>query len=129
MLSRGVVGSAQKVLQHYRMLAKTLFDVKFGGGNTPSSGLLALVLALNVCRNVSAYGFGTMKRASLSTHTTRKFYHYFSHMMGQQAMDDVHSFRAESAMLASFGRTKRIKFCGLSKNYTFNVTLTPEEET
>ena len=121
MLSREVIGVSKALLKAYKSQVKDQLTVGFKGGDTPSSGLVALVIALNICSKVSLYGFGVVRRNFSRARYARKFYHYFSHMMGQQSEDEVHSFDAEIALMASLGQYRStINFCGISRelNYT-----------
>ena len=122
MLSREVIGTTKLLLKNYKAQAKEKLGVTFGGGDTPSSGLVALVIALNACSKVSLYGFGILKRTYSKSRFARKFYHYFSHMMGQQHEDEVHSFDAEIALMASLAQHRStVKFCGINRELNFTV--------
>ncbi|UPQ99779.1 sialyltransferase [Chloropicon primus] len=126
LLSREVIGVSKLLLKAYKVQAKVNLKVLFKGGDTPSSGLVALVIALNICSKVSLYGFGVIRRNFTRARYARKFYHYFSHMMGQQAEDDTHSFDAELALMASLGQARKtVTFCGINRET--NYTL-PEEK-
>ena len=121
LLSREVIGVSKLLNKAYKTQAKEKLKVSFKGGDTPSSGLVGLVIALNVCSKISLYGFGVIRREFRRARFARKFYHYFSHMMGQQAEDDTHSFDAELALMASLGQYRStVTFCGISRelNYT-----------
>ena len=79
------------------------------------------LINLCVCVVTERYGFGVVRRTFSKARYARKFYHYFSHMMGQQQQDDVHSFDAEIALMASLSQMRStVTFCGINRelNYT-----------
>lgn len=122
LLSREVIGVTKSLVRAYKTQAKEKLQVLFKGGDTPSSGLVALVIALNACSKVSLYGFGVIKRNFTKARYARKFYHYFSHMMGQQSEDDTHSFDAELALMASMGQYRTtVTFCGINRNLNYSL--------
>ena len=122
LLSREVIGVSKQLVKSYKMEAKEKLKVGFKGGDTPSSGLVALVIALNICSKVSLYGFGVLDRDFRRARYARKFYHYFSHMMGKQLEDDTHSFNAELALMASLGQHRStVTFCGISRELNYTV--------
>ena len=131
MLSRRVIKTAAEMLKAYRGQARGQLGVSFRGGNTPSSGLVALVFAFNVCSRVSIYGFGLLGKFD-RVKNNKKFYHYFAHMLGQRAMDEVHSFDAELSLMASLGQQSAqgggdaVRFCGFNKRIRYNVTSSDE---
>ncbi len=127
MLSREVIGLSKSLLKSYKSQAKTQLGLTFKGGDTPSSGLVALVIALNACSKISMYGFGVVRRNFTKARYARNFYHYFSHMMGQQKQDEVHSFDAEIALMSSLSKQRKtVTFCGINRelNYTSPANVT-----
>ena len=72
-LSSRVVSQARRVLVGYRVRLDREGFGPYYGGSTPSSGYIALFLALQLCKSVTAYGFGL----DADDGSDQK-YHYFS---------------------------------------------------
>jgi len=70
------------------------------GRDTPSSGLVAVALLLQLCEGVAVYGF--------SGTNDGKRYHYFKG--NRNYMNRTHSFSAERALLRALARDGRIQF-------------------
>lgn len=70
------------------------------GRDTPSSGLVGVVLMLQLCQRVAVYGF--------SGTNDGKHYHYFKG--NRNYMNRTHSFSAERALLRALARDGRIRF-------------------
>lgn len=71
-MSSRVIGAAHRFLVSYRERLAAAGFGPFDGGDTPSSGFIAVYLMLQACNNVTLYGFGLDAEDGQSQQ-----YHYF----------------------------------------------------
>lgn len=64
------------------------------GGQTPSSGLIAVFLLLQMCDKLDLYGFGRMK-------STKAKYHYYNGVGHRTIGSNVHNWNVENFLLKS----------------------------
>ena len=57
-LARNMVGAAEAMIKGYRRCVEAKRGVKYTGGNTASSGIVAVVVLRHLCHSVSLYGGG-----------------------------------------------------------------------
>ncbi|KAK3265987.1 hypothetical protein CYMTET_25366, partial [Cymbomonas tetramitiformis] len=77
------------------------------GRDTPSSGLVALFILLQLCQQVSVMGF--------SGTNDSKRYHYFK--SNRNYMNRTHSFTVERALLRALGKAGVIRFVEGNMDY------------
>jgi hypothetical protein len=73
-LSSKVIAHAHDLLVSYRQRLHEVGRGPYVGGDTPSSGYVAVYMMLTLCKHVSAYGFGldaTDGRDQVGAATTR----------------------------------------------------------
>ncbi|KAK3288213.1 hypothetical protein CYMTET_4298, partial [Cymbomonas tetramitiformis] len=105
MLSTRIVSVVRQLLQMYRVrLCKAGYG-PYEGGNTPSSGLVGAYLLVQLCKSVTAYGFGFPGEAQGKLTTG---YHYYR-MWGARSRGNLeaHSFDAELALMRELLSSKR----------------------
>ena len=111
-LSSRVIGAARKLLVAYRRKLESEGFTSIPGGNTPSSGFVGVYTLMQVCRNLTAYGFGLDNSVGRNQN-----YHYFhilspEHDKKKNSMNPTHSFHTEKLLLRSLASEGRIEFCG-----------------
>ena len=103
-----------------------LHTALYEGRDTPSTGLVAVFLMIQLCKKITVYGFTGMVRASSNTHIPKrctcldtcscgsgakvdgKEYHYFR--TPRNYMNRTHAFSAERALLRALARDGWIIF-------------------
>lgn len=78
----------------------------YGGGTTPTSGLVSTYLAIQLCHQVSLYGFGSSRDANTGQELP---YHYFS-TVGSRAKGNTesHSFETENRLMQELMSTRAL---------------------
>ena len=71
-----------------------------GGGGTPSTGLVAVFIFMNLCDSLTVVGFGASPGAN---------YHYFSGLGARESGNTVHSWSAEDALVRALARAGRLR--------------------
>ena len=108
----GAVGAAtSKAMREFRRQVRCgPMRKTFHGGNTPSSGILTVLMALTLCKRTTVYGFGNEPGGS-------KFgYQYYRFLNTERPGGDaVHSFDAEKALAMQLGRDGYVEFCSGSR--------------
>jgi len=105
LLNSRVVSVVRQLLQLYRVrLCKAGYG-PYEGGTVPSSGLVGAYMLLQMCRSVTAYGFGQPGEALGKRSTS---YHYYK-MWGARPVGNVeaHSFDMELALMRELLSAKR----------------------
>jgi hypothetical protein len=64
MIQQRVVSKSKALLATYRNCAASAGRPEFGGGRVPSSGLVAVYALKNLCKSLTAYGFGSHRDAN-----------------------------------------------------------------
>lgn len=118
MLSSRVVGAVRRLLVDYRTRLCQAGYGPYGGGSTPSSGLVAVVLMRHLCERVTAYHFGKVR--AFTPLADKQPYHYFSGKGMRTKPKPVHSFGAEDQLLDAL-----LRHSG-GTNLTFCVPTEPE---
>eukprot|EP00854_Cymbomonas_tetramitiformis_P029383 gene29383-36593_t len=111
-LSPHIIQNAHKLLEAYRAKVEATNRGPYFGGNTPSSGLVAVFAMLSLCRNVTAYGFGM----DAETNGASQEYHYFhlyspAHSKKKNSMNRVHSFDAERDLIHALSNEGIMTYC------------------
>jgi hypothetical protein len=57
-LNRSLVAAAEAMIKNFRRCIERKQKIKFAGGNTASSGMVAVVVLRHMCRRVTLYGRG-----------------------------------------------------------------------
>lgn len=83
----------------------------YEGGSVPSSGLVGVLILLQICKNVTVYGYGHDHPDDLQPRAVRVPYHYFSGFGSRSHGVAVHSWHAEEMLLHQLARENRITFC------------------
>lgn len=96
LLAPRIVTSVKWILKEYRLLlSKSSKNGEVdGGGQTPSSGLIAVFLLLQMCDKLDLYGFGRMK-------STKAKYHYYNGVGHRTIGSNVHNWNVENFLLKS----------------------------
>eukprot|EP00192_Tetraselmis_astigmatica_P009749 CAMPEP_0117658316 /NCGR_PEP_ID=MMETSP0804-20121206/5800_1 /TAXON_ID=1074897 /ORGANISM="Tetraselmis astigmatica, Strain CCMP880" /LENGTH=887 /DNA_ID=CAMNT_0005464831 /DNA_START=202 /DNA_END=2862 /DNA_ORIENTATION=- len=83
----------------------------YKGGQAPSTGLLAVLLAMRLCASVSVYGFS--HEISRDSSSSSWPYHYFSNFVDSAELraHPHHSFKLEGDLLAHFHRRNLLRLC------------------
>eukprot|EP00873_Tetraselmis_striata_P017416 jgi/Tetstr1/437680/TSEL_000238.t1 len=110
-MSSRVIGAAHRFLVSYRERLAAAGFGPFDGGDTPSSGFIAVYLMLQACNNVTLYGFGLDAEDGQSQQ-----YHYFhifspKHSKKKNSMNKTHSFNTERELLRALAQEKIATFC------------------
>uniref|UniRef100_A0A061R7H7 Cmp-n-acetylneuraminate-beta-galactosamide-alpha--sialyltransferase 1 n=2 Tax=Tetraselmis sp. GSL018 TaxID=582737 RepID=A0A061R7H7_9CHLO len=109
-LSSRVVSEARRLLVSYRVRLDEARLGPFYGGSTPSTGYLGVFMLLQLCSQVTVYGFG------LDSEDGRlQKYHYFelfTKSAKKNTMNPTHSFDAERDLLRAMAKFGIIKYCG-----------------
>mmetsp|Transcript_10678 Transcript_10678/g.25334 ORF Transcript_10678/g.25334 Transcript_10678/m.25334 type:complete len:468 (+) Transcript_10678:174-1577(+) len=103
--SRVVTAVRQEILIPWRVLLNEsgideLEAAVLEGRDTPSSGLVAVIMLLQVCDKVTVYGFSGMNDGSR--------YHYYK--TARRYQNRTHSFTAERALLRALDRDGHLVF-------------------
>jgi len=111
-LSSRVVGAAHRLLTGYRGRLNSSGVGPFEGGDTPSSGFLAVYLMMQACKSVTVYGFGLDDESGKAQE-----YHYFhvfspKHSKKKNSMNPTHSFNTERAVLRALSQQGHLTLCG-----------------
>jgi len=106
-LNEQLVQNCQTILKQYRMCASSKSGVHFGGGDEPTSGLVAILLLRSLCAEVRVFGMGVSARVGSDT----PYQYYKLHNTQRAAGNIVHSFRAESAVINALGTVGAISLC------------------
>eukprot|EP00873_Tetraselmis_striata_P022636 jgi/Tetstr1/442900/TSEL_030963.t1 len=117
MLSGRTVGLARRLLLDYRIRLCQAGSGPYPGGAVPSSGLVSVLLLMQMCRNVTVYGFGSdqpdpTRRAEYpGKRLPHVPYHYFVGHQARAVGMPVHSWPAEERLLTALHKAGRIQFC------------------
>ena len=113
-LSPQIIKGSRRVLQAF---GKTASDdsTSVGAEITPSSGLVASYLALQMCGAVSLYGFALLEskfRSEMKDHNTT--YHYFKRYADSEKLlsHPHHSFKLEGMLYQALEDIGFLKLCG-----------------
>eukprot|EP00873_Tetraselmis_striata_P035514 jgi/Tetstr1/455778/TSEL_042575.t1 len=124
LLANGLVSDARRALDKFRLQTARIGVLQamaagregaggagYKGGLAPSTGLLAVMLALRACSSVTVYGFSheISRDASSSSYP----YHYFSNYIDSAELraHPHHSFKMEGDLLATFHREGLLRLC------------------
>ena len=76
------------------------------GGNTPSSGYVAVFLMLKLCKRVTLYGMGKVE-----SFTRPVPYHYFTGIGSRTEGNPVHSFDTENFLFSAMAHSNVVELC------------------
>eukprot|EP00899_Mesostigma_viride_P011384 jgi/Mesvir1/20246/Mv13480-RA.1 len=105
-LSSRVISAARRLLVSYRVRLCEAGYGPFLGGNTPSSGYVAIYFLRHLCKAVTVYGFGSSKIEGVTVP-----YHYYQGVGSRKEGDPVHSFATEEALVEQMAVEGHIKMC------------------
>jgi len=110
-MSSRVIGAAHRLLVSYRERMSASGIGPFEGGDTPSSGFIAMYLMLQACDTVTLYGFGLDAEGGEAQQ-----YHYFhifspKHSKKKNSMNMTHSFNTERELLRALAQGQYLTFC------------------
>ena len=82
---------------------------------TPSTGLVAVYLAMQMCEETSVYGFNLLdgkRKTEMKNHNTT--YHYFKHYADSERLiaHPHHEFRLEGRLYQALQDNKFVRLCG-----------------
>jgi len=106
MLNSRVVAVIRQVLLDYRARLCGAGFGPFAGGNTPSSGWVAVYLATQLCAKVDVYGFGVGEVGGKDVN-----YHYYQGFAARKFGTDVHSFDSETHLITALSDAGMITLC------------------
>ena len=86
---------------------------QFVGGNTASSGMVAIVILRSMCREVSLYGFGASGKNSAEGGKPYPYQYYELGATHRSVGNPVHTFDTEEMLMKTMGKDMRVKFCGV----------------
>jgi len=109
MIQQRVVSKSKALLATYRNCAASAGRPEFGGGRVPSSGLVAVYALKNLCKSLTAYGFGS--------HRDANYQYYKLHGTQRSSGNPTHSFGAEYSMLRNMAKENMLRLCGISGCY------------
>ena len=106
-LTTEVTGTSKELLMKFRRWVRCRKKRSFPGGNTVTSGLFEVVMALTLCKRVTVYGFGSGGGQ----------YQYYKFRHTERARgESMHSFDGEKALILQMERYGLLKTCfGKSK--------------
>eukprot|EP00899_Mesostigma_viride_P022277 jgi/Mesvir1/3233/Mv16376-RA.1 len=107
-LNRAVVSHAQNMVVHFRECVKAAGGGDFKGGDAPTSGMVAVFGLINLCQRVSVFGFGENEENGLP-------YQYYTKLSSRSSGHPVHSFDAESKVVAFLGRLGILNHCTIAR--------------
>lgn len=94
-LAPRIVTSVKWLLRDYRAyLTSTLHHGGTDGGQTPSSGIIAVFILLQMCDSLDLYGFG-------SSESSKVKYHYYAGVGHRLAGSAVHNWNVEKYFLTN----------------------------
>lgn len=109
MIQQRCVSKSKALLATYRNCAAAGRQPEFNGGRVPSSGLVAVFALKNLCKSLTAFGFGS--------HRLAKYQYYKLHGTQRSAGNPTHSFAAEYSMLRNMAKENMVRLCGVSGCY------------
>lgn len=102
-------------LSHSRPLAsRRLQRIAFRGGDSPSTGMVAVAFLSQMCGNVTVYGLGGGRFHHRSSEGGRSLPNqYFRLRHTERGFgNNAHSFGAEEAVLEVLAKAGRLRLCG-----------------
>jgi len=110
-LSSRVIHYARQLLLQYRGRLDEVGRGPYFGGDTPSSGYVAVYMLMLLCDHVTTYGFGLE-----SENGRNQEYHYFhlyspAHSKKKNSMNRTHSFEVEKELLRALEKAGYITLC------------------
>mmetsp|Transcript_22042 Transcript_22042/g.61174 ORF Transcript_22042/g.61174 Transcript_22042/m.61174 type:complete len:654 (+) Transcript_22042:72-2033(+) len=112
MLTSRVVTMARRALLAYRIRLCKSGRGPYKGGAVPTSGLVAIMLFIQLCQSVTVYGFGRELAADSTVWLKPKVpYHYFVGHQARQEGVPVHSWPAEEKFVAALHKAGFIQQC------------------
>ena len=113
LLTRDTMHGATLLLHSFREKLTAQGLAQTAGGESPSSGIITLYLALRLCERVTVYGYGLyVPPKAKHLHDKLAWYHYFRGMYGKKGMDQTHSFDGERLLYGALARAGHVKMCG-----------------
>ena len=110
-MNRSLVSKAEAMIKGFRHCVERKQGKRFNGGNTASSGMVAIVILRSMCRELTLYGFGAAGKDS----SGRSFpYQYYQLGNTHRTFGNpVHTFDTEELLMKTMAKDQRLTFCGL----------------
>uniref|UniRef100_A0A061RC82 Cmp-n-acetylneuraminate-beta-galactosamide-alpha--sialyltransferase 1 n=1 Tax=Tetraselmis sp. GSL018 TaxID=582737 RepID=A0A061RC82_9CHLO len=112
LMSQALKARAQKLLQYFRFYLMAFKGFRDGSGISPSTGLLAILSAMQMCEQVTLYAFGLWRQHSHRAAERQRMYHYFHSLYGKKEVDaDAHSMDAERMLFKFMNEAGLVSMC------------------
>ena len=126
MLSSRLTSAVRRLLIKFRLEMCARGFGPYTGGNTPSSGLVAVVLFSQLCNTTTVYGFGKDKLINRIEGDSTA-YHYFSGKGARKEGNPVHSFVTEQLMIGQMEKDGLVRTCRFLQSEDGDESLGAEE--
>jgi len=117
LMTQSLKARAQKLLQFYRYYLMTYKGFKDGPGESPSTGLLALTAAMQLCDQVTLYAFGLWGQHLRHAAERQSMYHYFHSLYGKKEVDaGSHSMDSERMLFQMMNEAGLVNMCSFKSH-------------
>lgn len=128
LMTQSLKARTQKLLQFFRFFLMTYKGFKDGAGESPSTGLLALSAAMQMCDQVTLYAFGLWGQHARYNSERQSMYHYFHSLYGKKEVDaGSHSMDSERMLFQTINDAGLINMCSF-KSHSKDVDGWESEE-
>ena len=87
--------------------------MRFEGGNTASSGMVAIVILRSMCREVTLYGFGASGKNPANRGRPFPYQYYQLGTTHRSVGNPVHTFDTEELLMKTMAMDERVRFCAV----------------
>mmetsp|Transcript_19042 Transcript_19042/g.36359 ORF Transcript_19042/g.36359 Transcript_19042/m.36359 type:complete len:266 (+) Transcript_19042:296-1093(+) len=104
-VDRRVTRLTQDFVAQFRACREKTANRKYGGGTSPSSGMIAITLLVGLCKSITTFGIG-------GTWTATTPYQYYTFLHSERPDGNpTHSFSAEQALVRHLADSGIIRMC------------------